>query len=199
MLRFALLFLLPLLICSLSSSLSSSANLETQLMPYEDAEAYQVYAAVLPSEWAVREAKAKRLIIKTETDGYEMCLEPENGYKDIMKDAIANFVELNKISWSLQRMLNLDMPYKLITDEEFKSVFKQDNWDWREFYKKYPDSGGVIKLSAVGFNADKTIAIVFVSHNCGSLCGGGDFHVLQKQEGKWVPLKWQGSSCFFNI
>lgn len=67
--------------------------------------------------------------------------------------------------------------------------------DWKTFYDRYPDSGGWIELSAVGFNTEKTVAVVYIGHNCGVLCGGGHFHVLQKREGKWQPLKWKGSSC----
>jgi hypothetical protein len=58
-----------------------------------------------------------------------------------------------------------------------------------------PYTGGWIELSAIGFNADKTVAVVYMGHLCGGLCGGGQFHVLQKKDGKWEPLKWQGKRC----
>jgi hypothetical protein len=67
--------------------------------------------------------------------------------------------------------------------------------DWEGFYQRYPNSGGWIELSAVGFNATKTVAVVYMGHHCGSLCGGGGFHVLEKKNGQWVPLEWKGSSC----
>ena len=66
---------------------------------------------------------------------------------------------------------------------------------WNEYYRQYPDSGGLLEFSAVGFNPDKTIAVVYMGHSCGDLCGGGTFHVLEKIDGKWKPLEWKGSSC----
>jgi hypothetical protein len=32
----------------------------------------------------------------------------------------------------------------------------------KTFYERHPGSEGLIELSAVGFNADKTIAVVFI-------------------------------------
>jgi hypothetical protein len=52
-----------------------------------------------------------------------------------------------------------------------------------------------MEFSAVGFNVDKPIAVVYMGHSCGPLCGGGTFHVLEKSEGKWKPFEWKGSSC----
>jgi hypothetical protein len=70
-----------------------------------------------------------------------------------------------------------------------------DDENWDEFYKQYPDSGGFVDLSAVGFNADKTVAIVSKGRWCGSLCGEGAYQVLQKIDGNWIPLKWSGELC----
>jgi len=66
---------------------------------------------------------------------------------------------------------------------------------WEDFYKRYPNSGGWIELSAVGFNADKMAAVVYMGHYCGGLCGGAGFHVPQKKDGKCAPLEWKGETC----
>ena len=42
---------------------------------------------------------------------------------------------------------------------------------------------------------EKTIAVVYMANHCGSLCGSGMFHVLQKKEGIWKPVSWQGKGC----
>jgi len=183
-----------LLVISFScTSQSVPASHDNHPPPYVDSDAYEVYSAILPSEWPVRVAHAKMLVIRSETSGYGMCLHPEKDSEDMIGSAIAEYVELNKKPLVLQRNLSLAIPYDLITFKDLKSAINQGGWDG--FYKKYPDSGGWIELSAVGFNAEKTVAVVYMGHSCGGLCGGGQFHVLQKKEGKWVPLNWKGSSC----
>jgi hypothetical protein len=77
--------------------------------------------------------------------------------------------------------------------DELKSAIQTAGWEG--FYQRYPDSGGWIELSAVGFNVDKTVAVVYMGHHCGPLCGSGGFHVLEKKDGKWVALGWEGSGC----
>ena len=44
---------------------------------------------------------------------------------------------------------------------------------------------GYIQVSAVGFDAAKTRAMVFVTYECGGLCGGGNLYLLEKVNGSW--------------
>lgn len=181
------LLLLPLL---LSQAVSSSGD---QTKPYEDQEAYEVYSSILPSEWPLRVARAKTLIIQNETKGFQMCLRPEKEWEEKVGPAISDYVRLNREPLLLQRKINVEVPYQLIMADELRSAMQTA--DWEGFFQRYPKSGGWIELSAVGFNATKTVAVVYMGHHCGSLCGGGGFHVLEKKNGQWVPLEWKGSSC----
>src|ERR1044071_7358788 len=89
-----------------------AAPSQTPLDPYKDVEAYEVYAAILPSEWPLRHANAKQLVIQRETRGYEMCLKPEKEFEDKLGPAIAAYVELNKKQWLLQPKLSIEQPYQ---------------------------------------------------------------------------------------
>jgi hypothetical protein len=175
---------------------SDAANPSDRSQPYEDADAYEVYSAILPSDWTWGVAKAKMLVIRMQTNGYEMCLRPEAESKEALREAISEYVKLNEKPWLLQTRFSIEKPYDLISFNELKSLVKQGGWE--NFYKRHPNSGGWIELSAVGFNTDKTVAVVYMGHHCGGLCGGGSFHVLQKREGKWRPLEWKGSRCVWD-
>jgi hypothetical protein len=162
--------------------------------PYDDPIAYEVYSAILPAEWRVRIARPKTLVILSATKGYKMCLVPEKESEELIGAAISDYVKLNEKTWLLQaEKFKLGTPPKMIGSEELKSLLERGKW--ANFYRQYEDSDGVIELSAVGFNSDKTVAVVYMGHSCGSLCGGGSFHVLQKKDGKWTPAEWQGESC----
>ena len=144
--------------------------------------------------WSVN--NAKKLVIHNKASAFEMCIKTEGESKEILKDAISDYIELSKKGWLLQRRFKIEKPYELITSNELKSTF--DRGSWEKFNERYPNSGGYIELSTVGFNKDKTVAIVHMGHYCGSLCGGGTFYVLQKKEGKWRQLtrsRW--TSCFW--
>ena len=175
---------------------STNSVAQTQPQSYQVPEAYEIYATILPERWPVTVAHAKKLLIRAETGTYEnMCLKPEGESVPVVGPAIANFIEVNKEPWLLQKAIPMDQPYEFVFEKEIEGVFSNGVAGWKSFYEKYPDSGGYNELSAVGFNSDKTVAVVYVAHFCGGLCGGGGFHVLEKKEGKWQPLKWKGSSC----
>lgn len=171
-----------------------SLGQDKQPVSYNDSDAYDVYSAVMPSEWAVRSANAKTLVIAAETNAdFQMCLRPDAEWEKIIGGAISNYLEVNKKTWLIRKNIAADTPYKIISIKEIESAFEKGSWDG--FYNRYPDSGGYIQLSAVGFNDDRTVAVVFTRHYCGMLCGGGSYNVLQKKDGKWVPLQWRGSRC----
>jgi len=43
----------------------------------------------------------------------------------------------------------------------------------------------IFDVSAVGFNKDGSRGLVYLGHHCGSLCGGGQYRLLVKKDGRW--------------
>ena len=169
--RIMLLFLIP---CALLCQSESTTQKKKPAL-YDVAEAYEVYDAVLPSEWPWRYAHAKRLTIRSQTVPYTNCLRVEDNQDKDVRLAIANYLELNKEVWALERAFHIDLPYELTSKDDLATQQERN-------------TGGLVEVSAVGFNADKTVAIVYVGHHCGLLCGGGAVHVLLKKQGRWQPL-----------
>lgn len=46
----------------------------------------------------------------------------------------------------------------------------------------------VWSISPVGFSADGNYALLFAEHDCGALCGGGAFYLLEKQGTEWSVI-----------
>ena len=64
-----------------------------------------------------------------------------------------DYVKINARSRLLQRNFTLPNPYTLVARDEMQSKFPR------------------IELSAVGFNADKSVAVVYMGHWCSSSGG----------------------------
>ena len=47
----------------------------------------------------------------------------------------------------------------------------------------------MVELSSVGFDPDKTRAVVVVRHYCGGLCGSGSMLALRRTEAGWQIVK----------
>jgi len=163
--------------------------------PYDVDAAYQVYHVLLPQEESSRFAKGA-LVIQKETvsnpidEGPRACLTPEAA--KTFKDAIADYERVNKKQWLLEPRFQIEKPYEIVGSDVIAGLLKSGGW--RGFDKRYLGSGGYIIVSAVGFNADKTQAIVYSGSLCGSLCGRWSFHLLEKVAGKWREVP--GVSCF---
>ena len=166
--------------------------------PYDDSEAYQVYSVLLPNE----EVYGGTVIIQEETVGGGTdavmggnpsgCLFPEAAKK--FKEAIADYERQNSHNWLLQRKFDIDTPYEIINSETIHLPFNNKAKDgWQMFRSRYPKSTGFVIFSAVGFNNDKTQAVVFTGSSCGWLCGAWSFHLMEKTNGKWHQAP--GVSC----
>ncbi len=154
---------------------------------YDVAEAYRIYSLLIPYEESSQRAKGT-LVIQQETVSIphsDICLSPEAATK--FKDAVDDFVRVNTKRWVLEPRFAIDKPYQLVSTATL-------NRGWASYRKTFPDSGGSINLSAVGFNKDKTRAIVYSGSSCGELCGRWSFHLFEKLGGEWKQVP--GVSCF---
>jgi hypothetical protein len=98
-------------------------------------------------------------------------------------DTIADFERKARSSCALKPEYGDAMHYKLISKEELDKAFKEGGWS--DFYKKYPDAGGVWTFSRPGYNSARNEAVLSVSHACGELCGTGHLYFLTKLDGQW--------------
>ena len=152
-----------------------------------DPDAYAVYAAVIPKEWPVQAAHAQRLVIQETTTVSRNCLPTGEGLKAApWKEVMDDFTGQNATARTLISAFPIDRPYDLVRESDMMAPFKDRQSDgWKAFYDAHPDSGGYLMMSAVGFDAAKTRALVYLGHACGWLCGGGTFHFLEKEDGRW--------------
>ena len=177
--------------------LHAQANLYSQtLLAYNNAEAYKVYDSILPTDWTVTAAHARRLLIQVQTSSPIFCLKPAPESAALLQPIFDSFVALSKTAWLLQPNFRFSSSYEFASREDLQASFKSGGAGWEGFAERYPHSAhSYITLSPVAFNAHKTIAVVYMDHSCGSLCGGGGFYVLEKKDGIWRDMRWRGTSC----
>lgn len=63
------------------------------------------------------------------------------------------------------------------------------------FYQRYPDSGGFIVVSAVGFDAEKGRAMVHLGSVYGSLGAEWKFFFLTRTNSGWSDIQIPGVSA----
>lgn len=162
------------------------------------ADEYTVYSALLDEiKISPNDGKeVKLLVINDQTEGPAKSCFPEEIVKwddrikaDEFRPLFENLIEKNRDSKPLDRKFNVNKKYVLLNARNFSSIFKKEDIDgWSDFYKKYPDSSGYITFSRVGFNSDRTKAVIYWETSAGMLCGYGGYILLFKQNGAWKEI-----------
>lgn len=107
--------------------------------------------------------------------------------KELLDETIEDYKAKNKEPHKLSERLDAKVRYVLADTREIDGFFEKNGVSgWEDFYKKYPNSGGYFMFSRVGFNSDKTQALVYKAHGCGGLCGEGSCLLFVKKDGVWV-------------
>jgi hypothetical protein len=143
--------------------------------PYGDADAYEVYSAILPTIGALR--MLSHPLIQRETQLLPMTMDciASGEYEGVVGPALEQYRSLNQKPWLLEPKLKIGREYELVPKAELEQFYSTSHH---------------IVLSAVGFNASRTIAVVYVADHSEGLGGSGQVYAAEKKNGQWVPIKW---------
>lgn len=183
-------------------SLNEVLKVLTDAVVTEEFEEYAVYSAAINHLFAKDKQSVELLAISNQTSFYD-----DEKHKAIYGDDYVtvktaeqrvrhlkeNFPSVNeetlfdydkkKIQLSnLHRNFNLSVGYTLINEEELKSV---GNHRINVFSEKY-EASGMIRLSRIGFNKEKTEAFIYVEFLFCPLCSQSDHLLLEKVDGIWT-------------
>lgn len=120
-----------------------------------------------------------------------------------------DFETKNKISVNLQRLFPIKYQYWLVDENEINSLIRIGEKDfdkiqeerkrnklplypesdgnvvWKWFYKTYPNAGGYVEFSRIGFSQNRRFARVDVIAT-GSEWFNQSWYILKKINGKWI-------------
>ncbi len=163
--------------------------------PYEDPDAYEVYSAVLSRNGGGR-IRSLSSFFRTfrQRNGPSVRLRALFKGTPSSPDDSTVFSSLsNRRTGTVAAAIPFCFPKALPNCQllrvggSFSSSRAEHNRDgWEGFRQTFPDSAGYVILSAVGFNSEKTIALVYVEYRCGGLCGSSRYYILEKRDGRWV-------------
>jgi hypothetical protein len=176
--------LITVLLPLTANSQPSSPQLGRRLNTAEEEDSYQIYSLLLkaemPPQWKVSTWNLQRDTQTFPSTGNDLedCVRIPQAQESVYRPTFQDYVEKNKKKFILERKFDLPS-YTLVGPTDGKPSL-------------------IFHVSAVGFGPDGTRALVYVGHRCGSLCGGGRYHVLVKKDGKWQEdREFGGSSCIW--
>jgi hypothetical protein len=164
----------------------AQATTAPAVRPLSDPEAYAIYATLLPEVWKGSHSKEMILLVQ-ETENGSKCRVPPlpEGWEGVQDD----FNEQNRGVWALQMALPLVLPYCLIPRADIDADDARLAEQYPGIWQRRPGSLEFVAVSAVGFNASKTKALLHVR-----LRGSGQIYLMELHDGVWVGSK-QGLGC----
>jgi hypothetical protein len=162
--------------------------------PVSDEQDYQIYSAVINNQFQGKPLVVIELLT-TPINGIGVSDEDAGRAKDYLFENLklltpelyGDFRGRNDQVYLLETKFSFNLEYKLIPRAEMDELFSncgQGGW-WPEFYRRYPNSSGIITFSRVGYSADGKTAMVYVGYGCGGLCGQGNDLILVLENGQW--------------
>ena len=149
-----------------------------RLKPVTDPDAYAIYATLLPSIWRKRSDELILLVQETATDSCRVSRLPK-GWDGVQED----FNRQNRTARALQPVLPLG-DYRLISRADIQADDARLEQEYPGIWQRRPGSMEFAAVSAVGFNAAKTKALVYIR-----LRSSGQIHLMERRDGQWVASR----------
>lgn len=167
--------------------LTAHAGPTTQVAQQEDA---LVLRAALKSQC---EAKDGYVLLSTTlvapVEAYDMGGADESGAFADLKRRTGSAVRLPEDFTCKGVRLHREKDIQRFFDHE-SSAANQASLDesWKKLYKSFPEATGWTSVSLPGYSPDGDIAVVYVAHHCGTLCGMGTYVYLRRARDGWEVL-----------
>ncbi|MBL8206978.1 MAG: hypothetical protein JNM09_22285 [Blastocatellia bacterium] len=112
---------------------------------------------------------------------------PSRRLRPVFDNLLAN----NQQTYSLHRNFSITNQYTMLSTRHFANFFKTEGpfVGYENFHKKYGQRSAYYTLSRVGFNPQKTKALVYVFERSTPISAFSRFIQLNKIRGKWSVAK----------
>jgi hypothetical protein len=124
--------------------------------------------------------------------GQEYIQALKDGYPEMDTTVFSDYILVNDTVYYLRNKFSVaSKNVTLVSAEEIQYIFGKPeiNKGWEEFYRRYPDSNGTISFSRIGYNKDKTRAMVELGNMYASLGGEGRMIFLKIENNEWKITK----------
>lgn len=167
--------------------------------PIDDAESYAVYSALLPDR-AMQGMRRSMIVVQAESTVSPHLAGPAPGpcwpsgapIETEWKSTLENLQAENAQPRTVRAGFTLSVKYIVLSKADIQAAFTGEPIDWKPFYNRYPDSAGYLRLSAVGFDTDRTKAMVYMAHMYGNVGGEYSYYPLTKLGGHWQDARVPG-------
>lgn len=147
---------------------------------------YEIYSKILS------DFKSKTLVIKKETRGFEFNPDFKNfkkRFETLERETFDDFALKLLKEDTLTNKFITGKKIVFINSEKIQELFSSVTSDgWENFYKEYGKTQGVTTFSRIGYNKNKTQALVYHGTQSQWLIGAGYYDLFEFRRGRWFRI-----------
>jgi hypothetical protein len=176
-------------LCSvLVTSTSIAVAAGTQLYDVE----YEVISTVI--DHGVGSSAGNIIIDGVTTGEVVSVVDPTRSPDELAQDlgttviALREWSRSNKRRYILREKLAITGEYLLLEETERSEIFNDENpsVNWQQFRTRFPQAGGIIRVSRPGIDDVAEAAVLYLEYQCGAQCGSGRLvNLVMTDAGHW--------------
>lgn len=105
---------------------------------------------------------------------------------DVDESAIRFFLTSNHARVEIESIYGVLTDVVVMKEDEIRAAMEPMDRDWTAFYKKFPDSKGIVYLSAPGFSDDGDQCVLEIGQQQGGCWGHGVAYLYRRTEEGWI-------------
>ena len=116
----------------------------------------------------------------------------KEGYPEMDTTLFSGYIQANDSVYYFENKFSVaPRQVILVSLVEIQHIFNYEefNTGWEEFYRRYPNSGGTLSFSRIGYNTDNTQAMMELGNKYDGLGGQGYMIFLKFTDGEWTIAK----------
>jgi hypothetical protein len=164
------------------SNVSTATSQEPQSVT--DPEAYVLWGLLVPLVW---NNGIDPILLQRETETVQRGCGDLKAPSRAWRSALDSFRRQNRRVQLLQPLLPKDVRYRFIARAEIEADDARLAIKYPGSWQRRPESLEFVAVSAIGFNGNKSKAILYVRRR-----SSGAFYFMEKRDGKWVDAPTVG-------
>lgn len=181
--------IVPLLLLTSLAARAEEAKPAEKKPSLDDVE-YEVLQELLAER--LRDDPGRTVVINEFTQAGGDTRSAEHEMPDLETATVKTFIARNREGGQLEAArLRLKNPIHFINGEERDKYWKGDGCEagWARYREAHPNATGIMGVSRVGINHDRTQALVYLGGQGACLAGGGSLYELEKFKGRWKVVQ----------
>jgi hypothetical protein len=134
---------------------------------------HQIYSKILNAFLKDQKVKDRKIILESDSEN-EIEMDPHSMWDSTVAKVSYKLDSVNKdkITFDKFKLKNYQL---IITNEDnLNELFKENIENgWTSFYRKYPNSGGIVRMSKMFLSSNRTWGLIYISITRGGLHAAG--------------------------